>query len=107
MAVNIREPAVAAIVAEGEFFVVDPKQVQNRGVKIVTIGPVLRRFPRPLVTLTIRHTTFNTCSRKPGHRGTRVVVPSCCTLCKRLSTEFSTPHYEGVGEESAAVQIRE
>ena len=45
LAMDIRQPPVRAIVAEGELFMVDAEKVQNRGVEIVGGGRLLGRLP--------------------------------------------------------------
>ena len=37
---NVSEPKVAALEAEGELFVIQPEQVKDRGVQVVDLRPV-------------------------------------------------------------------
>ena len=45
MSVNVGEPAVYAAMPEAELFVIDPEQVEDRGVKVVAVGHALDGFP--------------------------------------------------------------
>ena len=46
VAVHVGQPAVDAVVAEGQLLVVDAQQVQDRGVQVVAVGLVLGGLDR-------------------------------------------------------------
>jgi hypothetical protein len=47
MPVHVRQPPVDALVAEGEFFVVDAEEVEDGGVEVVAVDGV-EGFARPI-----------------------------------------------------------
>ena len=53
MPVNVGQAAVDAVVAERELGVVDPHQVQDRGVEVVAVGLARGGPPGPGVALAV------------------------------------------------------
>jgi hypothetical protein len=70
---DVGQPHVAAGVAEGEAFVVEAEQVQDRGVPVVDVQLVDHRFVTEVVGGSVLDTTLHSAA---GHRGceSRVVV---------------------------------
>src|SRR5437773_11795683 len=58
-AVHVGQPAVGAVVADGEPFVVDAEQVQDGGVDVVTIDLALAGPPGPFVALAVGDARLN------------------------------------------------
>ena len=65
MAVDVREAAVGAVVAEHEAFVVDAEEVEHGGVEIVGRDDIVRGFPGPLVARAVGDAGSDS---GPGHR---------------------------------------
>src|SRR6267143_319856 len=65
LSMDVRESPVAAIVAVGQFFMVDTEQVKNRGMQVVTIGLARNRLPGPLVALAVGDAAFDARAGQP------------------------------------------
>ena len=50
VSVNVCQPPVYPVVADGQAFVIDAEEVEDCRVEVVTIGLSFRGAPRPLVT---------------------------------------------------------
>jgi hypothetical protein len=104
-AVDVGEAAVDAIVTEGEFFVVDAKEVENGGVYIVTVGRGRGGFVGPLITFAEADAAFNAAARQKVCEGERIVIAPLGALAARHSAEFGGPQNDGVIEQAARFQI--
>src|SRR2546429_252112 len=65
LAVHIGQTPVGAVVAEGQFLVIDAEQVQHRRMKVVGRGGILGGLPGPLVALAVGHAAFDAASSHP------------------------------------------
>ena len=65
MPCNVCEPIITTTVAPCEFFVVDPHEMQNRGVKVIDVNRLLDRSNAMLVSRSMDITTPYTCSGQP------------------------------------------
>ena len=64
-AMDVGETAIGAVMAKGEFFVIDSQEVEDGCVEIVAIGPAGGCFPRPFVALAVSNPPFDACAGEP------------------------------------------
>ena len=62
---HVGQPAVDAVVAEGQLLVVDAEQVQHRGVHVVAVGRVLGGLVRPLVARAVGDAALDAAAGEP------------------------------------------
>lgn len=74
MAVDVRQSAIDTVVAKGQFFMIDPQQMENRGMQVVGSRGILDGLPGPFVALPMGHATFDTGATEPRDKGAPVVV---------------------------------
>ena len=60
LAMNVRQPKIATRVAEGKLLVVEPQEMQDRGVQVMHVNFVRDGFVTKLVSLPVCNTGFNT-----------------------------------------------
>ena len=61
----IGEPVIAALVAVGEFFMVDAEEVEDGGIEIVDVDRVLGDVVAPIVGLTVCDAAFYSTAGHP------------------------------------------
>ncbi len=107
LAVNIGEPEVAALKAEGEFFVVDSQQVEEGRVDIVDVGAVLNGVEAEFVCGSYGDSGFGAAAGEPHGERVDVMVAPCkfAVLAHGRAAEFPAPNDEGVLEKSARLQV--
>src|SRR6266404_1793740 len=76
LAVDVGEPPVGAVVAEGEFLVIDSQQVQHRGMKVVSCRGRLCGFPGPRIAFSAGDAAFDAAAGHPTDERAAVVVAS-------------------------------
>ena len=64
-AADVGEPEVAALVAVGELQVIEPKEVQQRGVEVVHMDGVFGNSPADFVGLAVDLATFDSATSHP------------------------------------------
>ena len=89
---DIGEAAVGAVIAEGQFFVIDAEQMENGGVQIVTIRFVFDCAPGPFVTLTISNSRLESRAGHPGNEGAAVMIAANAALAKGHAAKFGRPN---------------
>ena len=98
VAVDIRQSEAAALVAVGELFVIDAKQVHHGCLKIVYMDRVLGYIPGEVIRSAIADTRFNSPSRHPKTEGSSVMIASVfrfvfdVALSKNRASEFASPN---------------
>src|SRR5436305_1413201 len=105
--VDIGQPPVDAVVAEGEPGVVDAEQVQDGGVQVVAVGRVLDGLVRPLVAGAVGDAAADAAAGEPGGEGERVVVAPLAPLAARHPAELGGPDDDRVVEQPARLQVVE
>ena len=70
----ISQPVVAARVAVGELFVIDAKQVQDRGLKIVDMDRILGYVEAKIVGSPMNMTMFDATAGQPYTEGVWMMV---------------------------------
>ena len=108
VAVDVGQAEVAAVVAEGEPFVIQAQQVKDRGVKIVMRDAVLDGVHAELVGGAVRDPRLDAATRHP--HGETVVVMAAAEGCfgqrhirllHRRATELGGPNDERLVEQTA------
>src|SRR5687767_10544320 len=98
---DVGQPTVTSIISERQLFMVDPEQMENCCMKIIAIGLVLLRFPRPLIAFSISNARFQAGSSHPGHKSAPIVIAADTSLTERHPTEFSRPDQQRIIKQSA------
>src|SRR5439155_1273364 len=106
-AVNIGEAAVAAVMAEGELFVIDAEQVQNGGMEVIAVGFSGLGSPRPFVALAVSRTAFDAGAGQPGNECAAVMVPASGALGEGHPAELGAPDEQRVFEHAARFKVFE
>src|SRR5579871_2352157 len=105
MTVNVGQPAINAVVSKRELLVVDPQQVQDRGVEVVAVGLTRGRFVRPFIALAVRSASLDPGPREPRDKGPAVVIAPGAALRKRHPSELGGPDDERVFKHPAGFEI--
>src|SRR5689334_21916939 len=107
LAMNVREPAVDAVMAINETFVVDAQEMQHGRVDVVAVRWLLaiQRLIRPLVALAIGDAAGNAVAGKPVGEHKGIVVTSLRALVRGHAAEFGDPEDEGVVKHAALLKV--
>jgi len=108
--VHIGQPEVAAAEAEREPLVVNAHQVQDRGVQIVNMHPVLDGRETEFVRGPVPHPTPHTASGEPDGKPVMVVVATDVVRCTvelsgRRATEFASLHDQRLVQQPTIFQV--
>src|ERR1051325_522446 len=90
--------------AKDQFFVIDPKQMQNRGMEIVAIG-WFERFPGPFVGLAIAGSALDARARQPSGKCAAVVVASSAALAEGHPPKLGGPNHERILEKAPRLEV--
>ena len=107
VSMDVGEPAVDAVLAEGESFVIDAEEVENGGVNVVAlrgIGPV-EGFVAPLIAFAVGHSTLDSASREPVGEYVGIVIAALAALGRWHPAEFRGPQHNGVLEHPTLLEI--
>lgn len=88
---HIRQPAVGAVVQDGEFLVVDAQQVEQGGVQVVDGGFVLGGLVGEVVAGAEGGAALHAGAGHPGDTGAAVVVAADAALRERHAAELGGP----------------
>ena len=107
---NIRETEIPSLELVRHTFVIDPQQVEDRGMQIMDMNPVLRHVHAVIVRFTVGHTTANPAASQPHAQATGMVVASIVTgtqgpLGIDRTTKLPTPHQDRIIKHSSLFQI--
>ncbi len=105
VAVDVGEAAVDSVLTDGEAFVVDAEEGEDRSVQVVAVSFSFCCLETPIITFSIGGSGFDSGSCHPSDERSSVVVSSISSLSKWSSSEFRRPDQECVFEESAGFQI--
>src|SRR5262245_21491429 len=89
--VHVSEPAVYAVVPEGQLLVVDAEQMQNGRVQIVTVRRLTHDLVGPGVAFAAADTAPDAAAGQPAGESERVVVAALAPLAARHAAEFRRP----------------
>ena len=88
---DVCEASVYAVVAHGQFFVVDAKLVQDGGEHIVA-GRAVFAFPAPTVALAKRAASLRAASGKPSDKRAAIMVAPGFALTEGHPPELRRPN---------------
>jgi hypothetical protein len=82
VAVDVREAAVGAVVPEDEFLVVEPEEVQDGGVDVVTLGELFAvgGLVAPFVALPVGDAALDAAAGEPVGEDEGVMVAALAAL---------------------------
>jgi len=105
--VNVREAEVAALEAEGELFVVQAGQVQNRGVQVVDVRAVFHGVEAKFIGLADDRTGFCATAGELHCERVNVMISAhrVAVFAHWRATEFTAPDHERVFQQSARLQV--
>src|SRR5437867_3863331 len=105
-AVHIGEPALNAVMIEGESLMVQSQQMEEGGVKVVDRADALDRLVTELVRCAVAESTFHSRPGQPHAESMRVVVAAAGALLKgRHPAEFGDPGNHRLIEQTAVFQV--
>src|SRR4051812_417240 len=106
-AFNIRQPPIDAVVIEGQFFVIQPKQMQNRRVKIRNGNFVFRDEVPNVIRRPMPITLFHPRASQETRERRRMMVASrrIDALRRRAASEFRAPHQQRILQHPALLQV--
>ena len=104
---NIREAAVHAVVAEGEFLMFNAEQVHHGGVDVIDLGgfAAVLGFVAPFIAETVGDTAADAAAAEPVGEDERIVIPALAALRARHAAELRGPENDGVFEHAALFEI--
>src|SRR2546423_5420543 len=103
---HIRQAPIDAVMAHGQFFVIDAKEMEKRGVDVVAIS-LFDSLIRPLIAFAASHTAFNAAASQPSGEGEWIMVASFFALAARHAAKFTGPHHDGIIEQPTRFKIGE
>ena len=105
MSMYIGESAIDAVVPNGEFRVIDPEEMQDRGVDVVHFGWVLAvgRLVAEFVARPETDPALDAAAAEPVGEAIRIVIAALTALRTGHAAEFRGPKDNGVFEQTCAV----
>ena len=109
-AVDVCEPIVAALMTEGEAFVVDAELVQDGGLQVVDVHRFLGDVDAVVIRLAVGDAAAHTAAGQPVGETVRVMVSTVNLVCEfpltiDLAAEFATLDEERILEHAALLEI--
>jgi hypothetical protein len=106
---DIGESEIAALIGVRKLLVIQPKQVQDRGVKIVDMHRIFDHVETEFIRLAIHESLFDPPTSEPDREGVFVVIPSgtllIATLEDRRSSKFGPENNQRLIEKTTGLQI--
>src|SRR5436309_2832433 len=106
-AVNVSETAVDAVLPDGQALVIDPHEMQHRGVQVVARGYVFEGPIAELVALAMADARLDPRPGQPRHKRPAVVVAAGAPLSHRHAAELGRTNDQRVLEEAAFLEVVE
>src|SRR5437879_2581192 len=79
--------------------------IQKRGMQIVNRHAILHRLESELIGHTVSHPAFNAAARRPNSTSVRFMTAPVAALRHRRPPELAAPDYDGLVQQTAALQI--
>ncbi len=105
VSVHVGQPHVSAAEAESAFGMIDPQQMQHRGVQIMNLKSIFHRSVSPLVGCADRHARFGSAAGHPDREPERIVVPAIRALGERRAAELASPDDQCRIEQAGSLQV--
>lgn len=109
-AVNVRKPSLDAVVVECQLFVINPEEMQDRGMKVMPRDGILDRLPTDVVSGSVGDPRLQAATGSPNGETALVVVPAgaddaLARLGERRPPEFRREEDEGVLEHASTLKV--
>src|SRR5690349_2536570 len=95
---DIRQAEITPAVAIGQPFMIEPHQVQDRGMQIMDMNAVLRRMPTELIRRAIGHSAADTTACEPHGESKRMMLAAIVSFGSRSTAELAAPHNQRIFE---------
>lgn len=103
---DIRQTAFDAVVVKRQTLVIEPKEVQDGGIKIVEGMNILHGLAPKFVGDPVTDTRLHSGPGHPTSESVGIMIPPFCPFLKhRHAPKLSTPHHQGVIQHSPRFQI--
>ena len=103
--VHVGQAEVASAVSEGQFFVVDSHQVQQRCVQIVDMHFLFFCVPAEVVGGSVNESRADTGPSEAEGVAVRMMFAAVGALAGRGSAEFTAPNDQRIVEQSARLEV--
>ena len=102
LAMHIGEAAVNAVVAPGEFGVVNAEKLKHRRMDVINLGGIapVERFIAPLVAFADGNAAFYAAAAQPVGENIRVMIAALTALRAGHPAKLGRPQNDGVFEHS-------
>ena len=105
--VHISQAEVASAIPEGQFFVVDSHQVQQRRVEIVDVHFLLGGVPAEVVGGSVNESRADTSPSEAEGVAVRMMLAPVGALAGGASAEFTAPNDQRIVKQSARLEVRQ
>src|SRR5437588_1994202 len=105
MSVDVGQPSVDAVVAEGQTLVVDPQEMKNGCVQIVAVGPASGSLVAELLAFPVADAAPDAGAGQPGDECATVMVTAGSALRERHAAELGRPDDQRVLEQATLFQV--
>ena len=106
MAVDVGQAAIDSVVAEGQAFVIEAEQVQDRRVQVVDRQDVFDGFETEFVGRAVADSAFDASSGEEGGKAVGIVISALGTFLEhRHTAELGTPHNQRVVEQPSLPHV--
>ena len=103
--VHISQAKVASAIPEGQFFVVDSHQMQQRRVEIVDVHFLLGGVPAEVVGGSVNESRADTSPSEAEGVAVRMMFAAVGALAGWGSAEFTAPNDQRIVEQSARLEV--
>ncbi len=87
---------VAAVVVEGKFLVVQPQQVQNRGVQVVDVDFVLFGTQAQRIGRAVSHSAADAAAGQPHRVSPGIMVAAASPFAHRHAAKLAAPNHQRI-----------
>lgn len=108
VAMDIRQPEVAAGIAISQLLVIESHDVQDGGVEIVNVHGIFQHFVADVVCLAVDDAGFHTAAGEPDGKGAAAMIAVVCSpaaLRPRCAAEFGAEDEQSILQQIPLLQI--
>src|SRR2546425_1743949 len=105
MSMHVGQAPVDSIVSKRELLVVDPQEVKDCGVHVVTIGRIFGHAEGPFVAFTVGYASLDAAPREPVRESVRVMVSALASLAAGHASEFGRPENDGIIQQATGLEV--
>ena len=103
---NVGQSSFESVMIKAQALVIQPHQVEDRGIEVINRSFSGNRLEPELVTLPIAETFLHPGPGKETGEGIRVMIPTrSVPLQERHASELRAPNYESVLEQTPALHV--